>query len=112
MRSDLRCSWHAELTESCQAIGGCEIGSALVTASDRLLADDHRGSLTLAEQAGVRSVAFPCILTGIYGFPAERAASIAVAEVVGHLGELQRVALVAFSDQHLAVLSAALDTHR
>ena len=130
---------HGELTESCRSIGGCETGSAVVTpshrlaerqishiihavgpvwdaddpdTSDRLLAGAYRSSLRLAEEIGAASIAFPCISTGIYGFPAERAAAIAVAEVVGHVGQLQRVLLVAFSEQDRAVLTAALDSQR
>ena len=48
---------------------------------DRLLASCYRASLALAAKHGLASIAFPAISTGIYGFPAERAARIAVASV-------------------------------
>lgn len=92
------------LAEACAAIGHCPTGEASITpgfgltarhvihavgpvwrggddGEDRLLADCYRASLELARDNGLRSVAFPAISTGIYGFPAERAAETAVATV-------------------------------
>lgn len=90
-----------ELLEECRLLGGCEPGQAKVTKGYRLsalyvihtvgpvwrgggqgealtLASCYRNSLARAEERGVRTIAFPCISTGIYGFPADQAARIAV----------------------------------
>jgi len=93
-----------ELLEECRTLHGCPTGEAKITRGyrlparwvihtvgpvwrggrdfeDELLANCYRRSLAVAVQNGVRSVAFPAISTGIYGFPLERAARIAVREV-------------------------------
>jgi O-acetyl-ADP-ribose deacetylase (regulator of RNase III) len=66
---------------------------------DELLANCYRQSLQVAVQNGVRSVAFPAISTGIYGFPLERATRIAVREVRAFLVKntaLEKVLFVCF----------------
>ena len=63
---------------------------------DRLLASCYRRSLEIANELGAASIAFPAISTGIYGFPRERAATIAVAEVRKQLAENQVVERVIF----------------
>ena len=91
-----------QLLEACLPLGGCETGQAKITpgfnlparhvihtvgpvwrggrAGERdLLADAYRNSLRLAADHGLKTVAFPAISTGVYGFPAEEAAAIAVA---------------------------------
>lgn len=93
-----------QLVEECSALGGCRTGEAKITRGyqlparhvihtvgpvwrggdhdeDALLASCYRNSLALARHHGLRTIAFPAISTGIYGFPRERAARIAVAEV-------------------------------
>ena len=93
-----------ELLEECRALQGCETGEAKITQGYRLpakyvihtvgpvwqggdnnelqlLAACYSNSLQLAAQAGVRSIAFPCISTGVYGFPMELATRIAVQRV-------------------------------
>src|SRR5882762_10435109 len=93
-----------ELLEECRKLGGCPTGQAKITKGyklptkwvihtvgpvwrdgkhdeDELLAGCYRNSLVLAEQNGARTVAFPSISTGAYGFPMERAAHIAVTEI-------------------------------
>ena len=79
-----------------------------------LLANCYRNSLALARGHGVQSIAFPAISCGVYGYPVEQAAAIAVREIV----ELQRahgspvsVLLVAFGDEMRGVLRDALE-HR
>jgi O-acetyl-ADP-ribose deacetylase (regulator of RNase III) len=90
-----------ELLAECRALGGCATGEAKITKGYRLptrfvihtpgpvwsggdrneptlLAACYRNSLRLALQHGCRSVAFPCISTGVYGYPKEEAARIAV----------------------------------
>jgi O-acetyl-ADP-ribose deacetylase (regulator of RNase III) len=97
-----------ELVEECRGLGGCPTGEARITRGYRLparwvihtvgpvwnngqhgedehLASCYANSLALAEKHDVHSIAFPGISTGIYGFPSERAAHIAVAEARRHL---------------------------
>ncbi len=92
------------LVEACRTLGGCHTGDARLTpgfnltaswvihtvgpvwqggqhGEDVLLALCYRSSLVLARKAGARTVAFPAISTGAYGFPMERAAGIAVREI-------------------------------
>lgn len=78
-----------------------------------LLAAAYRNSLALAREAGLRSIAFPSISTGAYGFPTDRAAPIALGTVRDFLREHQRpittVRFVLFSADDLAIYRAALD---
>ena len=80
------------------------------TGEDDLLASCYRRSLTLAVQHGVTSIAFPAISCGVFGFPAERAAGVAVREirkVAGSETPLSSVILVAFDREMLQLLYAA-----
>jgi len=112
------------LLEECRRLGGCETGDAKITGGhnlparyiihtvgpvwrggdrgeDGLLASCYRRSLELAVENGVRTIAFPAISTGAYGFPMERAARIAVREVLQFLEgdeSIERVTLVTFDD--------------
>jgi O-acetyl-ADP-ribose deacetylase (regulator of RNase III) len=81
---------------------------------ERLLASAWRAALAEAVDNACARVAFPSISTGIYGFPVERAAAIAMAEVVQALGALQRgrrleVVVCAFSDADRAAYEQALE---
>lgn len=101
----------AELLAECRTLGGCETGSAKVTGAYRLkanhvihtvgpvwsdgrgdepelLASCYRTSLMLAAGERVKSIAFPAISTGIYGFPADLAARIAVGTVTSELAAM------------------------
>ena len=76
-----------------------------------LLASCYRKSMELAGQHGVRTIAFPSISTGIYGYPIELAAPLAVAAVRSALAEsasVEGVTFCCFSDADLAVYEAAL----
>jgi O-acetyl-ADP-ribose deacetylase (regulator of RNase III) len=112
-----------ELLAECRTLGGCATGDARLTGGYRLpaahvihavgpvwdgggsgeaekLASCYRRSLELAEEAGLRSVAFPSISTGAYGYPVERAARVAVAAVRDFLSAHalpERVLMVCFS---------------
>jgi O-acetyl-ADP-ribose deacetylase (regulator of RNase III) len=123
------------LLEACRAIGGCASGDAVLTpgfdlparwvihavgpiwrggdaGEDATLASCYRRSLELAREHGLASLAFSAISTGVYGFPRPRAARIAVETVRAHLGEcprLERVWLVAFDEELLALYRAELD---
>ena len=110
------------LLEECRTLGGCATGQAKITKGhnlpakwvihtvgpvwqgggrreDELLASCYRASLELAVKNDVRSIAFPAISTGVYGFPFERATSIAIREVKRFLEEapsLEKVVFVCF----------------
>jgi len=108
-----------ELLAECRTLGGCETGAAKITSGyrlearhvihtvgpvwqggsageDELLASAYTNSLALAEAHGLRSVAFPAISTGVYAFPADRAARIAVATVAEWLRGSPHFARVVF----------------
>lgn len=125
-----------ELVAACRLLGGCRTGEAKLTAGFRLparwvvhtvgpvwrggdegepgmLASCYRRSLEVAFAAGARSIAFPCISTGIYGYPLEPAARLAVATVRQTLAEpahaaWQAVSFCCFSSADLAVYEALL----
>ena len=63
---------------------------------DELLANCYRNALALAEERGIESVAFPAISTGIFGYPLEEAAEVALRVVIGEAESLQSVRLVRF----------------
>ena len=118
----------------CQAIGHTPTGQAAITTGgrlparhlvhavgpiweggehgeDELLASAYRSSLRIAEERGLTSIAFPSISTGIYGFPIERAAPLALRAVAEHLARAdapQEVVFALFSDRDLAVYESAL----
>jgi len=119
------------LLAECRRLGGCPTGEARITSGynlparhvihtvgpvwqggdrdeDGLLAACYANSLALARSHGLATIAFPAISTGIYGFPAARAARIAVESIRAHAGDL-RVTLVAFDAATLATLQTALD---
>jgi O-acetyl-ADP-ribose deacetylase (regulator of RNase III) len=123
-----------QLLEECRKLNGCDTGSAKITRGynlpaqwiihavgpvwyggnydeDAKLASCYRTSLAIAEEQGIRTIAFPAISTGIYGFPIDRASRIAVAEVKSHLEQHElpeKVLLVAFSDRTRAAYEAAI----
>ena len=122
-----------ELLGECRGLGGCPPGQARMTKGYRLparhvihtvgpiwaggtageddtLASCYRESLRLAEEAGLSSVAFPSISTGIYGFPIERACRIALREIRAFLAtakSVRTVKVVTFSEHDLEVCRAA-----
>lgn len=116
-----------QLLEECRGLNGCTTGEAKMTAGynlparhvihtvgpvwnggerdeDRLLANCYRNSLQLATEAGLKSIAFPLISTGVYRFPVERACRIALGETLQFLKRatsLEKVCFVCFSAQDL-----------
>lgn len=119
------------LLAECRALGGCATGDAKVTGGHDLaarwvihtvgpiwhggrrgeadlLASCYRRSLTVADEVGAASVAFPAISTGAYGYPAAEAAGIAVATLRATPTRVGRVVLVAFDDATLALYRAEL----
>ncbi len=76
--------------------------------ADRLLASCYLASLAEADRVGARSLAFPAISTGVYGFPPDRAAPLAVATLRSATTSVARVLLVAFDQTTLQRYLAAL----
>ena len=123
-----------ELLAECRLIGGCPTGEARITKAYRLkarhvihtvgpvwrggeaqeemlLARCYRECLALAAAHGVRSIAFPAISTGVFGFPKRRSAQIAVAETrrfVAGEATLERVLFVCFDAESLQHYHVAL----
>ncbi|MGB9782125.1 MAG: O-acetyl-ADP-ribose deacetylase [Moorellaceae bacterium] len=127
------------IAEECRRIreekGGCPTGQAVITSGgnlkaryvihavgpvwaggrkgeDELLASAYRNSLALAEQYGLKTIAFPSISTGAYRFPLERAAKIALTTVLSYIREkpqaFTEVRFVLFNTSILATYEAAL----
>ncbi|MEM5277669.1 O-acetyl-ADP-ribose deacetylase [Cupriavidus taiwanensis] len=118
------------IMEACRAIrdaqGGCPTGEAVITTGGRLpapyvihavgpvwhgggqnedeqLANAYRNSIRVAAQHHLRTLAFPNLSTGIYGFPRERAADIAIAavrEALAGAPEIEQVTFVCFDDEN------------
>ena len=123
-----------ELLAECRTLGGCATGDAKITRGYRLpakwivhtpgpvyrdgkhgepelLASCYRRSLALAIEKGAKSIAFPCISTGVYGYPAEKAAEIAiltVQEALKGLSELPEVVFCCFSAPSKAIYDRLL----
>lgn len=123
-----------ELVHECRLLGGCRVGEAKVTKGYRLpaaliihtvgpvwqgggagepelLAACYRRCLERAEQRQVKSLAFPGISTGIYGYPVAAAARVAVEAVRAHLAQgsaLQEVVFCCFSAGDLAIYEGLL----
>ena len=76
-----------------------------------LLASCHRSVLRVADELGARTVAFPAISTGIFGYPVELAAPIAIAAVREADTAVEEVRFVLFSEHHFEVFHEALDAH-
>jgi O-acetyl-ADP-ribose deacetylase (regulator of RNase III) len=115
------------LLAECRLLGGCKTGEAKATKGhnlpakyvihtvgpvwcenlredhehdvDRLLGSCYRKSLEVADQLKVRSIAFPAISTGIYAFPKQRAARIAVNEVQKYSGDIEAIFFVCFDSE-------------
>jgi O-acetyl-ADP-ribose deacetylase (regulator of RNase III) len=123
------------ILEECRRLGGCETGDAKATTAgdlparyvvhtvgpvwqgggnreDELLASCHRRSLELAAGLGCSSVAFPAISTGVYAFPVDRAARVALratAEALGELDSIERVTFVLFGRPAFDQFTGALE---
>jgi O-acetyl-ADP-ribose deacetylase (regulator of RNase III) len=123
------------LLAECRTLGGCDTGAAKITKGyrlkarhvihtigpvwhgggsheDDLLASCYRASLKLAREHRLKTIAFPSISTGAYGFPAERAARIAVKTVAEETrmdpGALEKVTFCCFDERALSLHRAAI----
>ena len=74
-----------------------------------LLARCHRSVLRVADELGARTVAFPAISTGVFGYPVEQAAPIAIAAVRHAVTDVEEVRFVLFSEHDLEVFREALE---
>ena len=122
-----------ELFEACSKLGGCPTGDAKATpgfrlpakwifhavgpvwhgganGEDEFLASCYRRSLELAREHSARTIAFPAISTGVYRFPSERAARIAIATVLQHLNAsgVEEVHFVCFGAETLRIYESLL----
>jgi len=122
------------IMEECRMIGGCPTGEAVVTTAgklptkyvfhavgpiysgslddERLLTSAYQSCLNLAEKHQVKSIAFPSLSTGIYGYPLELAAPIALHTIIEHIKKptcLQQVLMVLFGESAYKVHEQALD---
>lgn len=122
-----------DLLAACRRLGGCETGDAKATEGFRLparwvihtvgpvwhggnrgepelLASCYRRSLAVAADLGARTVAFPAISTGVYGYPADLAARVAVDTVSSFSGPIDLVHLVAFDRAMASIYETAIST--
>jgi O-acetyl-ADP-ribose deacetylase (regulator of RNase III) len=121
-----RAAGHADLQKACRSLGGCSTGDAKATpgfalparwiihtvgpvwrggsaGEAELLASCYRRSVEVAEELGARSVAFPAISTGIYGYPGGEAARVAVSTLqsVADRTAVELARLIAFDQETL-----------
>ena len=122
------------IMEECRKIGGCPTGEAVVTTAgklpakyvfhavgpiygaspddERLLASAYQSCLNLAEKHEVKSISFPSLSTGIYGYPLELAAPVALHTIIEHVKKptcLQQVLMVLFGEHAYHVHEQALN---
>lgn len=121
------------LLEACRALDGCPTGEARITpgfhlparwvihtvgpvwrggggGEARLLAACYRNSLQLALRHGVRSIAFPAISTGVYGYPKPEAAEIALRTLAAYDSRFERIVACAYSATDAALLRHIRET--
>ena len=125
-----------ELLAACRTLGGCPTGEARITkgydlsakwvihtvgpvwhggagGETALLANCYRTSLALAIDNGIRTIAFPAISTGVYRFPINRAAAIALEETrkfLARRGDIEQVVFVCFDDANFSAYRQGLQT--
>ena len=123
-----------ELLEECKTLGGCATGEAKITQGyhlpakyvihtvgpvwkggqdreEELLRNCYRCCLEVAQERGIRSIAFPCISTGVYRFPKKQAAFIAVEtvrEYIQNISTLEKIFFVCFSEDDFQIYQSLL----
>ena len=123
-----------KIMEECRKVGGCPTGSAVITTGgnlkakyvihavgpiygggtkgeDKLLSGAYRKSLEIASEKGIKSIAFPSISTGVYGYPIREASKVALKTVIDYLKdhpEIGLVRFVLFSQKDLKVYEESL----
>ena len=124
----------SDLVHECRLLGGCKTGQAKITGGYKLpaewiihtvgpvwrgglngepelLASCYKSCLELAVKRGIKTIAFPAISCGIYGYPVEKASQVAVREIVGFLksdGKIEKVTFVCFSEEMYQIYVQAL----
>ncbi|MFO7939373.1 MAG: O-acetyl-ADP-ribose deacetylase [Bacteroidales bacterium] len=125
-----------ELLEECKTLNGCDTGDAKITKAyklpsryvihtvgpvwnggkyeeEKLLASAYQRSLEVALENGIKTIAFPNISTGIYGFPKKKAARIAIETIQDFLSvhnQVKKVTFVCFDDENLKLYNDLLST--
>jgi len=123
------------LLKECETLGGCKTGDSKITKGynllakfvihavgpiwhggksneDELLANCYKTSFKLAQENNIKTIAFPCISTGVYRFPKERAAQIAVSQTREFLKSnktIENVTFVCFDDENFEIYKSLLD---
>ncbi len=125
-----------ELLEECRGLNGCNTGDAKATKAyrlpakyvihtvgpvwmprhvdgteEKLLASCYRRSLEVGEELDAKSIAFPAISTGIYGFPKELAAKIAVSEAASFNDKIESIFFVCFDKETYAIYERLLSAN-
>ena len=118
-----------ELLQACRPLGGCPTGVARITpgfhlparfvihtvgpvwkggtdGEQALLESAYRNSFDLALANGVRSIAFPAISTGVYGYPKQQAAESAIKQMLAYDDKFERIIAACFSEQDKALYEA------
>jgi O-acetyl-ADP-ribose deacetylase (regulator of RNase III) len=127
-----------ELLEECKSLGGCKRGEAKITkgynlkanyvihtpgpiwrggkwGEDQLLENCYENSLRLAKENGLKTIAFPSISTGVYCFPVDRAAKIAVNAICSFLqtdSSLEQVVMICFDEETKAAYVNAFEEYK
>jgi O-acetyl-ADP-ribose deacetylase (regulator of RNase III) len=124
-----------ELLAYCRTLSGCPTGAAKITPGFRLparrvihtvgpvwhggghgeaelLRACYASSFALARANGVRTIAFPCISTGVYGYPGDQAAGIALAVMRAHEAHFERIIACCFSEADAAIYRRLLAESR
>ncbi|MFO7842362.1 MAG: O-acetyl-ADP-ribose deacetylase [Bacteroidales bacterium] len=123
-----------ELLEECKTLNGCETGEAKITKGyhlpakfvihtvgpvwhgaqnkeSELLANCYKNSLNLALKNNIKTIAFPNISTGVYGFPKDKAAETAIKTVtdfLGHTNQIEKVYFVCFDNENYSLYQELL----
>jgi O-acetyl-ADP-ribose deacetylase (regulator of RNase III) len=123
------------LTEECRSLNGCGTGEAKVTSGynllakfvihtvgpiwtgggqkeDEQLASCYLNSLRIASNMKIKTIAFPNISTGVYGYPKEKAAAVAISQVKKYLEEnedIEKVYFMIFDDENMEIYKKMLD---